>query len=93
MVVMRRCFKQQKRAGGYVGSGVATANLAARTLRDLIQQDSGQSGPTDLTALPWVDHKVRKWEPEPLRWFGVHTLYAAYRAADRRGPPGRKGDA
>ena len=28
-------------AGGYVGSGVATTNLAARTLRDLIQQDSG----------------------------------------------------
>ncbi|MFE7778614.1 NAD(P)/FAD-dependent oxidoreductase [Streptomyces sp. NPDC057445] len=71
-------------AGGYVGSGVATTNLAARTLRDLIQQDSGQSGPTDLTALPWVNHKVRKWEPEPFRWLGVHTLYAAYRAADRR---------
>ncbi|MDQ1009967.1 glycine/D-amino acid oxidase-like deaminating enzyme [Streptomyces sp. V4I23] len=71
-------------AGGYVGSGVATANLAARTLRDLIQQDSGQSGPTDLTSLPWVNHKVRNWEPEPLRWLGVHTLYAAYRAADRR---------
>ncbi|MFC8586619.1 NAD(P)/FAD-dependent oxidoreductase [Streptomyces sp. NPDC057217] len=71
-------------AGGYVGSGVATANLAARTLRDLIQQDSGQSGPTDLTALPWVDHKVRKWEPEPLRWLGVQTMYAAFRGADRR---------
>ncbi|MFD7441556.1 NAD(P)/FAD-dependent oxidoreductase [Streptomyces sp. NPDC059909] len=71
-------------AGGYVGSGVATTNLAARTLRDLIQQDSGQSGPTDLTTLPWVNHKVRKWEPEPFRWLGVHTLYAAYRAADRR---------
>ncbi|MGW7287318.1 NAD(P)/FAD-dependent oxidoreductase [Streptomyces sp. NPDC054847] len=70
-------------AGGYVGSGVATSNLAARTLRDLIQQDSGQSGPTDLTALPWVNHKVRKWEPEPLRWLGVHTLYSAYRRADR----------
>ncbi|MFD7230826.1 NAD(P)/FAD-dependent oxidoreductase [Streptomyces sp. NPDC059881] len=70
-------------AGGYVGSGVATTNLAARTLRDLIQQDSGQSGPTDLTALPWVNHKVRKWEPEPFRWLGVHTLYAAYRTADR----------
>ncbi|MFE7805067.1 NAD(P)/FAD-dependent oxidoreductase [Streptomyces sp. NPDC057430] len=70
-------------AGGYVGSGVATANLAARTLRDLIQQDSGQSGPTDLTALPWVNHKVRTWEPEPLRWLGVQTLYAAYRKADR----------
>lgn len=71
-------------AGGYVGSGVATANLAARTLRDLIQQDSGQSGPTDLTALPWVNHKVRKWEPEPLRWLGVQTMYAAYRTADRQ---------
>ncbi|MET9051402.1 FAD-dependent oxidoreductase [Streptomyces bacillaris] len=71
-------------AGGYVGSGVATANLAARTLRDLIQQDSGQGGPTDLTALPWVNHRVRRWEPEPFRWLGVHGLYAAYRAADRR---------
>ncbi|WP_030221195.1 NAD(P)/FAD-dependent oxidoreductase [Streptomyces bikiniensis] len=71
-------------AGGYVGSGVATANLAARTLRDLIKEDSGQSGPTDLTTLPWVDHKVRKWEPEPLRWLGVQTMYAAFRGADRR---------
>ncbi|GGS18353.1 FAD-dependent oxidoreductase [Streptomyces aureoverticillatus] len=71
-------------AGGYVGSGVATANLAARTLRDLVQQDSGQAGPTDLTALPWVNHRVRKWEPEPLRWLGVHGMYATYRAADRK---------
>ncbi|MBC9716569.1 FAD-dependent oxidoreductase [Streptomyces sp. TRM66268-LWL] len=71
-------------AGGYVGSGVATANLAGRTLRDLVQQDSGQAGPTPLTDLPWVDHRVRKWEPEPFRWIGVQGLYAAYRAADRR---------
>ncbi|MFF5501408.1 NAD(P)/FAD-dependent oxidoreductase [Streptomyces roseolus] len=71
-------------AGGYVGSGVATANLAARTLRDLIRQDSGQSGPTDLTTLPWVNHKVRAWEPEPFRWLGVHALYTAYRGADHR---------
>ncbi|MFF2011878.1 NAD(P)/FAD-dependent oxidoreductase [Streptomyces sp. NPDC058195] len=71
-------------AGGYVGSGVATANLAARTLRDLVQQDSGQCGPTGLTTLPWVGHKVRRWEPEPFRWIGVHGMYAAYRGADRR---------
>ncbi|MET7379553.1 FAD-dependent oxidoreductase [Streptomyces sp. NPDC005526] len=71
-------------AGGYVGSGVATANLAARTLRDLVQLDSGQSGPTELTGLPWVGHKVRKWEPEPLRWLGVRGMYATYRTADRR---------
>ncbi|MEV4341574.1 FAD-dependent oxidoreductase [Streptomyces sp. NPDC049590] len=71
-------------AGGYVGSGVATANLAARTLRDLVRQDSGQGGRTGLTELPWVGHRVRKWEPEPLRWLGVQGMYAAYRAADRR---------
>ncbi|MEU6096591.1 FAD-dependent oxidoreductase [Streptomyces sp. NPDC047079] len=71
-------------AGGYVGSGVATANLAARTLRDLVQQDSGQAGGTELTALPWVNHRVRKWEPEPLRWLGVHGMYTTYRTADRR---------
>ncbi|WP_028814598.1 NAD(P)/FAD-dependent oxidoreductase [Streptomyces flavidovirens] len=76
-------------AGGYVGSGVATTNLAARTLRDLIQQDSGQGGPTDLTTLPWVNHKVRKWEPEPFRWLGVQAMYAAYRTADRREAAGR----
>lgn len=71
-------------AGGYVGSGVATANLAARTLRDLVRQDSGQGGRTALTDLPWVDHRVRKWEPEPLRWLGVQGMYATYRTADRR---------
>ncbi|MBM9505667.1 NAD(P)/FAD-dependent oxidoreductase [Actinacidiphila acididurans] len=71
-------------AGGYVGSGVATSNLAARTLRDLVRLDAGQGRPTELTALPWVGHRVRRWEPEPLRWAGVHGLYAAYRAADRR---------
>ncbi|WP_079429036.1 NAD(P)/FAD-dependent oxidoreductase [Streptomyces katrae] len=65
-------------AGGYVGSGVATANLAARTLRDLVLGES-----TPLTTLPWVHHRVRRWEPEPLRWLGVHALYAAYREADR----------
>ena len=76
-------------AGGYVGSGVATANLAARTLRDLVRLDSGQGGATELTGLPWVGHRVRRWEPEPLRWLGVHGLYAAYRAADGREQAGR----
>ncbi|MGW1211203.1 NAD(P)/FAD-dependent oxidoreductase [Streptomyces sp. NPDC002499] len=71
-------------AGGYVGSGVATTNLAARTLRDLVRSDSGDSGPTELTGLPWVNHRVRKWEPEPLRWLGVQGMYATYRTADRR---------
>ncbi|MER6303741.1 FAD-binding oxidoreductase [Kitasatospora sp. NPDC001539] len=71
-------------AGGYVGSGVATANLAGRTLRDLVL---GRD--TELTGLPWVGHTVRRWEPEPLRWLGVHALYAAYHAADRQEAAGR----
>lgn len=70
-------------AGGYVGSGVTTTNLAGRTLRDLVlRADGGEAG--ELTELPWVGHRVRRWEPEPLRWLGVHAMYAAYHAADRQ---------
>ncbi len=64
-------------AGGYTGHGVSTANLAGRTLRDLILGEQ-----TSLTALPWVDRRVRSWEPEPIRWAGVRAMYVAYRAAD-----------
>jgi glycine/D-amino acid oxidase-like deaminating enzyme len=66
-------------AGGYVGSGLTATNLAGRTLRDLVLGHD-----TGLTRLPWTDHAVRRWEPEPLRWLGVHALYRLYRAADRR---------
>jgi len=73
-------------AGGYVGHGVTGTNLAARTLRDLILKRD-----TELTALPWVDRRVRGWEPEPFRWVGVRSLYVAYRAADRREFGGARG--
>ena len=66
-------------AGGYVGHGVTATNLAGRTLRDLVL---GRD--TELTRLPWVGRRVRRWEPEPLRWLGVRGLYVAYRAADRQ---------
>lgn len=66
-------------AGGYVGSGLTTTNLAGRTLADLVLQRD-----TDLTTLPWVGRRVRPWEPEPLRWLGVRAMYALYRIADRR---------
>ncbi len=65
-------------AGGYVGDGVATTNLAGRTLRDLVL---GQD--TELTRLPWVGHHSRRWEPEPLRWLGVNAGLRAMRFADR----------
>ena len=66
-------------AGGYVGDGVSTTNLAGRTLADLIQ---GRD--TALTCLPWVGRTARSWEPEPLRWLAVHGMYGLYRWADRR---------
>ncbi|AZG44502.1 NAD(P)/FAD-dependent oxidoreductase [Gordonia insulae] len=65
-------------AAGYVGSGLTTTNVAARTLVDLF---AGRD--TELTRLPWVGHRSPKWEPEPLRYLGVAGLYAAYRLADR----------
>ena len=55
-------------AGGYVGDGVALTNLAGRTLADLVTTRD-----TALTRLPWVQHRSRKWEPEPLRWLGVNA--------------------
>jgi glycine/D-amino acid oxidase-like deaminating enzyme len=66
-------------AGGYVGLGVSTSNLSGRTLRDLLLGHD-----TELTRLPWVNRTVRKWEPEPLRWLGVHSMYQLYRIADER---------
>ncbi|WP_221936942.1 FAD-binding oxidoreductase [Mycolicibacterium sp. 018/SC-01/001] len=71
-------------AGGYVGTGVTSTNLAGRTLRDLILDQ-----PSTLTELPWVNHRVRKWEPEPLRYIAVQALYKAYYAADRAELGGR----
>ena len=66
-------------AGGYVGEGVAAANLAGRTLRDLLL---GRR--TELTELPWVEPPGRPWEREPLRFAGVRGVHALMAAADRR---------
>lgn len=75
-------------AGGYVGDGVSTSNLAGRTLADLI---TGQASPR--TALPWVGHRSRRWEPEPLRWLGANAGLRAMTWADhaeaRRSKPSR----
>lgn len=65
-------------AGGYVGDGVATANLAGRTLADLvIGRDS------ELISLPWVRRRSPQWEPEPLRWLGVNAGTAIFAVSDR----------
>lgn len=64
-------------AGGYVGDGVTTTNLAGRTLCDLILgRDS------DLTSLPWVGHRSRSWEPEPIRWLSIRASLRLPTGAD-----------
>jgi glycine/D-amino acid oxidase-like deaminating enzyme len=65
-------------AGGYVGDGVGTTNLAGRTLADLITGTQ-----SELTRLPWVGHKSPDWEPEPLRWLGLNAGLRVMSLADR----------
>jgi glycine/D-amino acid oxidase-like deaminating enzyme len=73
-------------AGGYVGDGVATTNLAGRTLADLITSQR-----SELVDLPWVGHRSRRWEPEPLRWLGINAaLRLAARADAAETRPGRR---
>ncbi|MCU1430459.1 MAG: dependent oxidoreductase [Actinomycetia bacterium] len=71
-------------AGGYVGDGVATTNLAGRTLADLVLGlDS------ELTSLPWVGHRSPRWEPEPFRWLGINAGRALMGSMDRAEARGR----
>ncbi|RNL83664.1 NAD(P)/FAD-dependent oxidoreductase [Halostreptopolyspora alba] len=66
-------------AGGYAGNGVTAANLAGRTLRDILLGHD-----TELTRLPWVGHRARAWQPEPWRRVGTQIVNGLYRTADRR---------
>jgi glycine/D-amino acid oxidase-like deaminating enzyme len=64
-------------AGGYVGDGLSTTNIAGRTLADLVL-DRG----TELTRLPWVGHRSPDWEIEPLRFVGANLGLVAMETAD-----------
>ena len=64
-------------AGGYVGDGLSTTNIAGRTLSDLIL---GRD--TELTRLPWVGHRSPHWEVEPLRFVGANLGMLAMEVAD-----------
>lgn len=64
-------------AGGYVGDGLSTTNLAGRTLADLI---TGRS--TELTHLPWANHRSPLWEPEPFRFAGANVGITGMGLAD-----------
>ncbi|MEU7959743.1 NAD(P)/FAD-dependent oxidoreductase [Micromonospora humida] len=79
-------------AGGYVGDGVGTSNLAGRTLADLVRGVA-----SELTALPWVGHRSPRWEPEPLRWLAINAGLRVMSSADeverRTGRPARRATA
>ncbi len=76
-------------AGGYSGHGVVAANISGRTLADLVLARE-----TDLASMPWVGHRTRRWEPEPLRYLAsraiVGVLGSADRYEDRSGRPARR---
>lgn len=71
-------------AGGYAGLGISTSNIAGQTLSDLILDRD-----TNLVRLPWVNHRIRKWESEPLRWLGIKGSQSLYALADRLEADGR----
>ena len=73
-------------AGGYVGDGVGTSNLAGRTMADLILGLS-----TPLTNLCWVQHQSPKWEFEPLRFIAARSALIGADIADQiEGVTGRR---
>jgi hypothetical protein len=42
-----------------------------------------REGDDDLLRLPWVGHRSRRWEPEPVRWLGINAGRRAADLADR----------
>lgn len=66
-------------ACGYTGQGVAASNLGGRVVADLIVH-----GATAYDELPMVNHRSRRWEPEPLRWLGARYLQTELARIDAR---------
>lgn len=65
----------QAAIGGYVGDGVTLSYLAAKTLAQIV---SGEKTPE----LPFVNQKIGRWEPEPIRYLAVNAGFKATVAAD-----------
>ncbi|MCT1921551.1 FAD-binding oxidoreductase [Brevibacterium luteolum] len=62
---------------GYAGHGVTASYVGGRTLAELVAGED-----TLRTHLPWVDYRPPQWEPEPLRWLGIHAMYRLFGVAD-----------
>ena len=70
-------------AGGYVGRGRGGGQpRRSHAGRSHHRHVVGPDG------LPWVDHRSRRWEPEPLRWLGINgSIRLAARADRQKRPP------
>jgi glycine/D-amino acid oxidase-like deaminating enzyme len=61
--------------GGYVGDGVTLSYLAAKTLAQKFNN-------VEILDLPFVNQKIGRWEPEPIRYLAVNAGFKATVAAD-----------
>ena len=61
--------------GGYVGDGVTLSYLVAKTLAKRITNVKTKN-------LPFIDQKIGRWEPEPIRYLAVNAGFKATVAAD-----------
>lgn len=66
-------------AFGYTGTGVGPSNLSGRILADLLTHTD-----SEISRLPFVNRKERKWEPEPLRFLGVRYAQRGFERLDRK---------
>ncbi len=60
-----------------MGDGVVLSQVAGSALADLI------AGARPSAPLPFVGHRSKRWEPEPLRWLGINGGLLAAGLADR----------
>ena len=65
----------QAAIGGYVGDGVTLSYLVAKTLAQIINHQN-------TLDLPFVNQKIGRWEPEPIRYLAVNAGFKATVAAD-----------
>ena len=63
--------------GGYVGDGVAFSYVAAKEVALSISDNQRNTAPLAI-----VNHISPRWEPEPLRWFGINALLKLSSHAD-----------
>ena len=65
----------QAAIGGYVGDGVTLSYLVAKNLALKINN-------LKTSDLPFIDQKIGKWEPEPIRYFAINAGFKATVVAD-----------